>query len=454
MKIILINPPFCTPITPSYSIARLSTFLQKNLPKSFKIKVLDLNSLFHAQKFPQYLEYFKSWSDDYDLEEYKTISEKFVKESMQCHAMNNKRVIHNEKPELVSEMLELVVREKPDLVAFSLVYPNQAFYSYSLLSLLQEKGIKTVVGGPSVLGKLLSVSIHLKNEIQLLEFILGEEVDHQQLVCDDVIDYRNYDFSSFFSTSGIIPVRTSISCFYKQCAFCTYHGNQKYKEVPLADIVETIKLSGKKYVFFIDAMITKKRLLKIAAAVKDLGISWMCQLRPTRDLDRKTLKILYDSGLKAVLWGVESGSQRILDLMKKGTTVTDVATVLRDSYTIGIKNSVYIMFGFPTETKEEFLETIEFLKKNSASIHLVSTSIFGLQKGAPIYYELERFGIKDVKMVSRTILEPKIVYTIGNGLSPEEAMKLRQKYKRTIEKIGKFPKSMNHLREHLMFVTG
>ena len=176
----------------------------------------------------------------------------------------------------------------------------------------------------------------------------------------------------------------------------------------------------------------------------------MCQLRPTKDLDKETLNILFDSGLKMIIWGVESGNDRILKLMQKGTNPEDVVEVLSNSKKAGIKNVLYIMFGFPTETKEEFLDTINFLKSNQENIDLISTSTFGLQKGTPIYNHPEQFNVTEIKETKRTVLEAKISYQISSGLSQEEIKQLKKNHKNTLEKINKYPKEMNFFREHLL----
>ena len=151
-----------------------------------------------------------------------------------------------------------------------------------------------------------------------------------------------------------------------------------------------------------------------------------------------------------VIWGIESGNDRVLSLMKKGTNVKDVEIVLKRSHDAGIKNVTYIMFGFPTETKEEFLDTIQFLKRNDENIDLVSTSVFGLQKDTPVYKDPASFGIKKIIEEERTILEPKITYEVSVGLSNEQASILKKNYKKTIEKINKHPKGMNFFREHMI----
>ena len=119
---------------------------------------------------------------------------------------------------------------------------------------------------------------------------------------------------------------------------------------------------------------------------------------------------------------------------------------------IMIKNTVYMMLGFPTETKEEFLETIDFLKNNEKNIDLVSFSVFGLQKDTCIYRNPEKFGIKKIMEEERTVLNPNISYELdetSKGLSQKDANNLRDRYQKTFEKINKYPKNMNFFREHM-----
>jgi len=166
------------------------------------------------------------------------------------------------------------------------------------------------------------------------------------------------------------------------------------------------------------------------------------------------LKVLYESGLKMIMWGIESGSDRILDIMRKQTNTNDIATILKSSNEAGIVNVAYILFGFPTETKKEFLETIEFLKDNDRYIDLVSTTIFGLQKESPMYETLEQYGINEVHVEKRTVLDPKITYSVSSGLSHEDVKKLRRGYAKTINNISKYPASFNFFREQMLCFVG
>jgi radical SAM superfamily enzyme YgiQ (UPF0313 family) len=414
MKILFVYPPFCTPASPPYSIT--------NLHSKIESEVLDLNLEFHKLKFPIYKDYFQG-----EIENYEQIAKEYQQVSGRTYAKNNRKVINNKKPELFDELLQIIKNKKADIIAFSVVYSSQTFYTHALLKELKN----TVVGGPAVNKKLLALTDKTLD--------IPEE--------EHPLDFSSY--KDYFTPKPVIPIKSSSTCFYKQCSFCTHHKNETYKEYDLNIIKQTIIKSKAKHFFFIDDMIPTNRLLKIAEMIKPLNVKWTCQLRPTKDLTYDTLKILKESGLAFIMWGVESGNNRILKLINKGTNTRDIQTVLKDSHKAGIKNMTYILFGFPTETKDEFLDTIYFLKKNNKYIDLITTSIFGLQKGTNIYNNPKKYHIT-IQEEERTLLEPKITYKVSTGLTQKQVKELRKKYKNTIEQINKFPKSMNFFREHML----
>ena len=451
MKVLLIYPPFCTPASPPYSLVNLYSFLKNN--SSLDIEILDLNLEFHKLKFKKYQEYFQNFK----LDDYEEMSKEYHQLSKQVYSENNFKVRNNEDPEYLTELVKKIQEIKPDYVAFSVVYSSQVFYTLALLKKLKTLKIKTLIGGPAVNDKLREATNKtMSDEVELLEFLnanLGtniSKVDHENLNCNFPLEFNQLPLKEYFVKTPVIPIKTTSACFYKQCTFCTHHQNKHYQEFPLEQIKQTIIKSKQKQFFFIDDMISKKRLLELAEMLKPLNITWTCQLRPTKDLTKDTLEALSRSGLIMVIWGVESGNDRILNLMRKGTNVKDITKVLKDSKEAKIKNVLYIMFGFPTETKEEFLDTINFLKENDKDIDLISTSIFGLQKDTPIYLNPKEFGITKIIEYRRTVLDPKITYEIKEGLSQEEAEKLRKSYRNTIDKINKFPRTMNFFREHLL----
>ncbi|PIZ50979.1 hypothetical protein COY27_04970 [Candidatus Woesearchaeota archaeon CG_4_10_14_0_2_um_filter_33_13] len=443
MKLLLISPPFCTPASPPYALANLYTFLKNN--SNLEIELLDLNLEFHKLKYPQFKKFFQTLPENYE-----ETSREYSKLTTKDYSENNKKVLHGEDPELLKELLTLIKKQKADYIAFSLVYSSQAFYTLALLKQLKN----TIVGGPAVNDKVKQAATnYMANEVDLLKFLTKTTINMTTLNCNITLDFSKLPLKDYFVKTLVLPIRTTSACFYQQCTFCNHHGNRKYYEYSLEEIKQTIINSKAKQFFFIDDMISKKRLLQIAELLDPLNVKWMCQLRPTKDLDKETLTKLYRAGLRVVIWGVESANNRILKLMKKGTNKEDLQMVLQDSHEIGIKNVLYIMFGFPTETKEDFLETIDFLKDNTTIIDLISTSTFGLQKNTPIYKNPQQFLITKIEEHSRTILEPKITYQIKEGLTQEEAELLKKHHKLTLERINKYPKQMNLFREHLLNVS-
>ena len=353
-------------------------------------------------------------------------------------SMNNGRVLENEKPEYLDECIKKIKSFKPDVVAISLVYNSQVFYTHALIDALD---IPVIVGGPAVSEKLKTKATYLKNELELLSHIGGTAKNF-----NTIPEFQ----TGYFTPKPVIPIKTSYSCNYRKCTFCTHHANVPYLEIPLDNLEQTINKSKAKHFFFIDDMMPKDRLLEIAKILKPLDVYWTCQLRPTSDLDKSTLQILYQGGLRMVCWGAESGCNRILKLIQKGTTKESASEVINNAHIVGIKNVLYVIFGFPSETKEEFRETIQFLK--NVDVDLISTSIFGLQQGSIIFNNPEKYGITKIIKEKRTLLSPKIAYEVLSGMTQKEAKKLQSKYQKTLDSINKYPRKMNIFREHMLIL--
>lgn len=448
MNILLINSPFCTPTSLPYSIINIYSFLKNNL-KDDKIDILDLNLKFHDLEFSNYKEFLKT---NQDLTQYKIEIKEFLKNSKEIYKENNKKIVENKTPKHFNKFIKEILNHKPDIVAFSLVYSSQCFYTHSIIKRLKKHNIKTIIGGPAINKKLKDTADKtLNNELELLYEIKGKKIPDKKINFNKILDYSYLIDNNYFTKFPIAPIKTSNTCYYKLCAFCTHPIDSYYLEYPLEHLEESIKNSNISHFFIIDDMIHKKRLLEIAKFMKKHNKRWMCQLKPTKDLDLQTLKTLKDSGLDIITWGVESGNDRILRLMRKGTNTDEIKKVLKDSKQVKIKNVLFIMFGFPTETKDEFLQTIDFLKNNKKNIYLISTSIFGLQKESHIYKNPKLYNITKITETKRTILEPKISYKTSKGLSDKQVKQLQKDYKKTLESINNYPKPMNFFKEHMFF---
>ena len=427
MKLLLIYPPFCTPTMMPYSISYLKSFVESN--SDIEVKALDLNAKFHKLRFKRYY-------DKLNKEEHGNLLTEFYDESKEVYAKNHREIVMGKEPELIDEMLQIIEKEKPTHIAFSIVYNSQNFYTDKLIDRLD---IPIITGGEAVCKKVRKKTISLKNEIELLEFF---NIKPKNLAT--MPDFSDYDKNDYLTKDIIIPVKSSTSCYYKRCTFCTHHKSLPYHELPIDNLTES------RNYFFIDDMIPLKRLLQISNEMKRRKARWSVQLRPSKEIIPH-LKELSSSGLRSVAWGVESGNDDILKKMQKGTNAKDIADVLKESKKHGIINMAFIMFGFPTETKEQFIDTIDFLKGNKDNIDLISVSIFGLQEGSLIYENPKKFGIISIRKIKRTVLDDQIEYECADGLTQQQARRLRSRYSKTIRNIESLPRVLNYLKDQTLF---
>lgn len=488
MRILIAYPPFCTPASPPYTIARLYSEIASSFRRNGasdeeirqSVHAIDLNASFHAKRYERTKEKINmivsSWDGTEnrdDLEEYDSVTREFRKISNSEYSGINRQIVSIcsvnsddfTSVDPVKEALDEIMTHKPDVVAFSVVFSSQTIFTYALVKELKKAGIRTAVGGPAVSRKLAEASEHFSDYKTFVKNLHTE--DHENHISDTKIntmtdaipDFSILDTSRYFSPEPVIPLKTSDSCYYRRCAFCTHHRNDIYHEYPLETVRATVLKqldNGFTKFFIVDDSISRRRIPEIAKIFsqemesRNIRISWMCQLRTCEDFDFETLSVLKKSGLDAVIWGIESGSERILDLMDKGTTPELNRISLSDSRKAGMFNAAFIMFGFPTERKEEFLETIDFLMKNSLNIDLVLTTVFGLQQGSKVFENPEKFGIKMINSEKRTLLDDSITFEMNDETSTEATERLRNNYKKTIEKINKYPKEFNFFREHML----
>jgi radical SAM superfamily enzyme YgiQ (UPF0313 family) len=147
-----------------------------------------------------------------------------------------------------------------------------------------------------------------------------------------------------------------------------YDGKVRFRSPQkIVDEIEIlIKKYGIKEIFFDDDTFTcnKNWVLKICNLILERGIKilWSCNGR-VDNVDYEMLKIMKKSGCRMIKYGVESASQKTLDLLKKDYTIEDVKKAFRYTQKNKILIHATAMIGFPWEKKEDMIETIKFIKK-------------------------------------------------------------------------------------------
>ncbi len=113
----------------------------------------------------------------------------------------------------------------------------------------------------------------------------------------------------------------------------------------------------------------RERLVKILNMMikEKINLLWNCTTRVDR-VDLELLKLMKKAGCYAIGYGVESGSERIVKMIKKGVTKEQVRKAVKYTKMAGIEMRLFFMVGFPTETKKDILKTLKFAKELDAGV--------------------------------------------------------------------------------------
>src|SRR5881296_208266 len=166
-----------------------------------------------------------------------------------------------------------------------------------------------------------------------------------------------------------VSLYTGRGCRSK-CTFCLWPqtvGGHRYRTRSVEHVVAEIARATRhfptvKEYFFDDDTFTDDlpRAEAIARGLGRLGVTWSCNAKA--NVPRSTLEVLKDNGLRLLLVGYESGSQAILNQVKKGIRLDLAREFTRNSKALGIKIHGTFIMGLPGETRETIEETIRFAR--------------------------------------------------------------------------------------------
>lgn len=160
-------------------------------------------------------------------------------------------------------------------------------------------------------------------------------------------------------------------CYWKKCSFCDVSLDyiSRYEGASaavLADRIEAIVRETRQTGFhFVDEAAPPKSLKALATELiaRNTGISWWGNIRFEKTFTPDLCELLADSGCIAVSGGLEVASDRLLKLMKKGVSVDQVARVTRAFTDAGILVHAYLMYGFPTQTVQDTVDALEYVRQ-------------------------------------------------------------------------------------------
>jgi hopanoid biosynthesis associated radical SAM protein HpnJ len=183
-----------------------------------------------------------------------------------------------------------------------------------------------------------------------------------------------------------------------RCTFCLWPqtvGGHRYRtrsvDHVVAEIAHATRLfPGVKEYFFDDDTFTDDlpRAEAIARGLGRLGVTWSCNAKP--DVSRASLQVLRDNGLRLLLVGYESGSQSILNNIRKGTRLDRAREFTRHARDLGITVHGTFILGLPGETRETIEATIRFAREIDP--HTLQVSLAAPYPGTELYRQARERG--------------------------------------------------------------
>lgn len=288
----------------------------------------------------------------------------------------------------VDKLLELDVT----VVGFTLYYCNAEPTKWMAQELKRRKpDIKIIVGGPDtqngfwqpepyydyiVTGEgeklLLQVLSHIEQGFPLEKQMHLRQIEGERLNLDSVPapDYSYFDFADYDIPNGV-NFELSRGCTAK-CVFCNETHFWKYRgrmsSSVVTEILDLYNNRGIDVIWFLDSLVNGnlKELRAFAKGIIASGakISWTGYARCDERMDLEYLQDLADSGCIALSFGIESGSDNVLRDMDKGVNVKEIEQNLRDCAEVGIEAFSTWVTGFPTETTQDFYETMMLIWRN------------------------------------------------------------------------------------------
>jgi len=397
-RVALVVAPEWSPLAPPYGMARMSAISKE---MGFETRCWDINILAkHEAGCPEYWTAYEDWK------------------WTEPHYGEN---IHHKIEPVLFKYIDQIVAYSPTVIGMSSWYTNDTCTMWMAQQFRQRiPGVKIVIGGPNATqlkvtntsvadhivsgeGELWWVRIleNSENPTEVIPHICMQMKD-QRVDLDSMppADYSDFDISLY--DSGGISCEFSRGCI-ANCVYCNETIFWKFRARQSNAVIEEIEIAyrtkGIRAVWFIDSLLNGnlKELENFAneLVARNIQVAWTGYSRIDGKMDRDFWRLLKKSGASGFAFGVESGSQKVLDLMKKNCKVEHIEQNFRDLYEIESINNFATWFtGFPGEELTDLAQTMTLMwRLRNSGMGGQSSGTCGLGHGTPLDLERERFGV-------------------------------------------------------------
>ncbi len=218
----------------------------------------------------------------------------------------------------------------------------------------------------------------------------------------------SFPWELYLSPNRGVNYSPTRGCYWNRCTFCDYGLNtdsptSPWRERKIDQVIADLKFLTEsqkiKFVYFAVDVMAPGYLERLSDAIIDAGldIRWSAELRMEKIFMPERCVKMAKAGCVCVSFGMESGNQRILDLIDKGTNVQYMAKTMENFSAAGIAVQLMAFHGFPTETEVEKKATFEFVNINQGNWATGGIGTFVLTGTAIVARNPEKFGIKIIE---------------------------------------------------------
>jgi radical SAM superfamily enzyme YgiQ (UPF0313 family) len=369
----------------------------------------------------------------------------------------------------------------PELVSLSVPFPGNLYSAFRIAQWIKSRyhKVKIAMGGGFPNTELRSVSDVRVFEFldficlddgeapveHLCEYLDGKRslndlkrtfamVDSQLKYCNGSIspDYKQFDVGTpdysdlhldkYISVIEVVnPMHRMWSdgrwnkltmahgCYWGKCTFCDISLDYIKVYEPVAAgllcdrMEEMIAQTGERGFHFVDEAAPPALMRSLALEIirRKLTVTWWTNIRFEKSFTRDLCLLLKASGCIAISGGLEVASDRLLELIQKGVTVEQVARVCHNFTEAGIMVHAYLMYGFPTQTAQETIDSLEMVRQMFEDGVLQSAfwHQFAMTAHSPVGMYPEKFKVEKACSTSGSFANNDIVHLDKTGTDHE-----------------------------------
>ena len=232
--------------------------------------------------------------------------------------------------------------------------------------------------------------------------------DYSDLYLDkyiSVIEIAN-PMHSLWSDGRWNKLTMAHGCYWGKCTFCDISLDyiKLYEPVAAKLLVdrmeELIAQTGETGFHFVDEAAPPALMREVALEIlkRNLAVSWWTNIRFEKSFTADLCVLLKESGCIAVSGGLEVASDRLLELIKKGVTVAQVAQVTQNFTQAGVMVHAYLMYGYPTQTIQETVDSLEMVRQ-LFELGILQSGFwhqFAMTAHSPVGLFPEEFGVMPI----------------------------------------------------------